>query len=78
MQDVTWSYGGIDVHVHKEVKRVHVGALLAGLLLVLAAPLSAAGWALVHFWPLSVPVWLLAAALFWTIAIATARDEPTA
>jgi hypothetical protein len=71
----SWSYGGIEVYITEDARRLHLFALVVGLIAIVAAPMTAAGWALVRFWPMSGIAWVLTAIALWTLAIATAVDE---
>jgi hypothetical protein len=65
---------GVDVYVTRQDEPVRFVTLIVGLLLVVVAPLAAAGWALTQWWPLSGLIWLGAAALFWGAMLATAIE----
>lgn len=63
------------MYITEDARRLHLATLLIGLMIIVAAPMTAAGWALVHFWPMSGVAWLLTAVAFWALALATAVDE---
>jgi hypothetical protein len=77
---VNWSYGGVtyvvdSARVVETGRHKHIGAYLLGLLLTVVAPLTAAVWALVKYWPISGAVWLAGTLAFWAVAMSTAADE---
>jgi hypothetical protein len=53
-------------------------AMLVVVVCIAVAPLSAATWALVRFWPTSGVVWLGAAVVFWVVALRSATEDNTA
>ncbi len=70
-----WRYGGTAVYVGKHAHTSSTSAFIFGLLLLVAMPITAACWALAHWWPVSGAVWVGTACAFWVLAVATAADE---
>ena len=71
----TWSYDDVSLEGHRRVDLVTVLGTVASVVCMVIAPLSAAAWALVRFWPLSLPVWVVGAVGFYGLIIVTARED---
>ncbi|MEY2472430.1 MAG: hypothetical protein QOK28_1759 [Actinomycetota bacterium] len=71
-----WRYGDLEVQVPRQ--RAHLERVANWAFFVLAfviAPTVAAGWAIWHWFPLSLPIGLTITALAWVGVLATAVDE---
>jgi CHASE2 domain-containing sensor protein len=74
----TWSYGGLEVSVQREPERVGALAMVLCILGLIVAPLALTGWALVHWFPVSLPVMVALTVVMWTAMYLTADelDDP--
>lgn len=71
----TWRYGDLQVTVPEQRERFEPIWTALFLVVIVIAPTVAAGWAMLHWFPLSLPVGLTIAALAWIGLVATAVDE---
>jgi hypothetical protein len=78
MAVTTWNYGGLEVEIERAPERVSALTTLLGIAGLVVAPTAASGWALLHWFPLSLPIGVTIAGLAWIGIIATAADDEPA